>query len=116
MPIRKHKSKHYQNFVLGNNPQKWKSKVYSFNEVTYNDFYSGIDLIYKGLEGQLSYNFKIQPGAEVNQISFRLDRAENISLKPGEFAWFPWDSTVSLVADASSGTPVLEARIYQAAA
>ena len=44
-----HKSEHYQNFVLGNNPQKWKSKVYSFNEVTYNEFYSGIDLIYKGL-------------------------------------------------------------------
>ena len=78
-----HKSEHYQNFVLGNNPQKWKSKVYSFNEVTYNEFYSGIDLIYKGLEGQLSYNFKIQPGAEVNQISFRLDGAENITLKGG---------------------------------
>ena len=42
--------------------------------------------------------------------------ATNISLKPGEFAFYPWDSTVDLVADASSGTPVLEARIYQAAA
>ena len=42
--------------------------------------------------------------------------AENMSLNPGEFAFFPWDSTVSLVADASSGTPVLEARIFQAAA
>ena len=40
----------------------------------------------------------------------------NMSLNPGEFAFFPWDSTVSLVADASSGTPVLEARIFQAAA
>ena len=42
--------------------------------------------------------------------------AENMSLNPGEWAWFPWDSTVSLVADASSGTPVLEARIFQTAA
>ena len=42
--------------------------------------------------------------------------AENMSLNPGEFAFFPWDSTVSLVADASTGSPVLEARIFQAAA
>ena len=41
--------------------------------------------------------------------------AENMSLNPGEFAFFPWDSTVNLVADASSGSPVLEARIFQAA-
>jgi len=41
--------------------------------------------------------------------------AENMSLKPGEWAFFPWDSSVSLVADASSGSPVLEARIYQSA-
>ena len=41
--------------------------------------------------------------------------ATNMSLIPGEFAFFPWDSSVSLVADASSGSPVLEARIFQAA-
>jgi len=44
-----------------------------------------------------------------------LDYAD-MSLDPGEFAFFPWNSTVTLVADASSGTPVLEARIFQAAA
>ena len=40
----------------------------------------------------------------------------NMSLSPGEWAFFPWDSSVDIVADASSGTPVLEIRIYQAAA
>ena len=42
--------------------------------------------------------------------------ATNMSLNPGEWAFFPWNSTVDLVADASSGTPVIEIRIYQAAA
>ncbi len=42
--------------------------------------------------------------------------AENMSLNPGEWAFFPWDASVNLVADASSGSPVLEARIYQSAA
>tara|TARA_R110000737_G_scaffold102862_1_gene136244 strand:- start:411 stop:827 length:417 start_codon:yes stop_codon:yes gene_type:complete len=43
-----------------------------------------------------------------------LDYAD-MSLSPGEWAFFPWSSLVSLVADASSGAPVLEARIYQSA-
>ena len=38
-----------------------------------------------------------------------------ISLAAGEFAFFPWDSTVDLVADAASGTPVLEVGIFEVA-
>jgi hypothetical protein len=36
-------------------------------------------------------------------------------LAPGEWAFYPWSSTVNLIADASSGSPILEARIYQSA-
>ena len=44
---------------------------------------------------------------------------EIFDLSPGEFAWFPWKAVAAaadLAADASSGTPVLEVRIYQASA
>tara|TARA_Y100001973_G_scaffold86147_1_gene128823 strand:- start:25 stop:444 length:420 start_codon:yes stop_codon:yes gene_type:complete len=44
-----------------------------------------------------------------------LDSAD-LNIAPGEFAFFPWNSTVDLVADASSGNPVLEIRIFQQAA
>ena len=37
----------------------------------------------------------------------------NMSLSPGEWAFFPWESSIDLVADASSGAPVLEARLFQ---
>ena len=39
----------------------------------------------------------------------------NLELAPGEFAFFPWNATRDIVADASSGTPTLEIRAYQAA-
>ena len=39
----------------------------------------------------------------------------NLELAPGEFAFFPWNATRDIVADASSGTPTLEVRAYQAA-
>ena len=42
-----------------------------------------------------------------------LASATQISLAPGEWAFFPWESDIDLVADASSGTPVLEVRIFQ---
>ena len=38
-----------------------------------------------------------------------------LSLGPGEFAWFPWDSSNTLIADAVQNIPELEVRIYQVA-
>ncbi len=48
-------------------------------------------------------------GATANLLA----TATQISLAPGEWAFFPWESDIDLVADASSGTPVLEVRIFQ---
>ena len=41
---------------------------------------------------------------------------EYMELAGGEYAFFPWSSDVDLAADAESGTPTLEVRIFQAAA
>jgi hypothetical protein len=38
---------------------------------------------------------------------------EYMLLGAGEFAFFPWASTVDLFADAAQGTPILEVRIFQ---
>tara|TARA_R100000234_G_C4921094_1_gene144182 strand:- start:299 stop:661 length:363 start_codon:yes stop_codon:yes gene_type:complete len=39
---------------------------------------------------------------------------EYMFLGAGEFAFFPWASSVDLFADAASGTPVLEVAIFEA--
>ena len=36
-----------------------------------------------------------------------------MTLGPGEFAFFPWATLVDLMADAASGTPVLEVGIFE---
>ena len=41
---------------------------------------------------------------------------EYMTLGAGEFAFFPWASSVDLFADAAQGTPTLEVRIYQESA
>lgn len=39
---------------------------------------------------------------------------EYLTLGAGEFAFFPWASTVDLFADAAAGTPTLEVGIFEA--
>ena len=39
----------------------------------------------------------------------------NIALGAGEFAFYPWDSSTDIVADAASGSPVLEVGVFEAA-
>ena len=35
------------------------------------------------------------------------------TILPGEWAFFPWESTADMLADASSGTPTVEVGIFQ---
>jgi hypothetical protein len=78
--IEKNSSPNYKNYILGSDPSKWKSNVYSFAEVTYSQFYSGIDLFYKSEKDQLSYNFVVFPNGNAQQIKFQLPGAENIKV------------------------------------
>ena len=72
-----------KNYFIGKDSSKWKSNIHSFNEVHYKGFYDNIDLIYKGENGQLSYNFLIAPGADVSQIKWNFDGAHKVFIKNG---------------------------------
>mgnify|MGYP003625953362 FL=1 len=37
----------------------------------------------------------------------------NIVLGPGQFAFYPWSSTIDIVADALSGSPILEVGVFE---
>ena len=54
--------------------------------------------------------------AETIQIELADGDNDVMILGAGEFAFFPWSATHSLYADAASGTPILEVRLYQSAA
>ena len=62
------------------------------------------------------YN-KSSTATEIIDIRSGATSAEDfMSLGAGEFAFFPWTSTVDLFADAAQGNPVLEILVFQAAA
>ena len=54
--------------------------------------------------------------AEIITIEKADSGDEYLLLGAGEFAFFPWASSVDLALDGATGSPVLEVRIYQEAA
>lgn len=58
------------NYLLGNDPSRWRIGVPHYARVRYEAVYPGIDLIYHG-SPRLEYDFLLAPGADPQQI--RLD-------------------------------------------
>ncbi len=73
----------YKNYILGTDSSKWKSHIYSYTDVEYTNFYDDIDLIYKGGNGQLSYNFLVKPGANISEINWVFKGAKDIKIEAG---------------------------------
>ena len=46
-------SEHYSNFLIGSDSSKWKHHVYDYQEVVYEELYTGIDLFYSSIKDQL---------------------------------------------------------------
>ena len=61
-------SKSYRNYYQGSDRSKWRSKVFSTDQVTYNEVYPGIDLLIEGRPDLIKYSFIVAPGADVTQI------------------------------------------------
>ncbi len=74
----------YHNYILGNDPSKWQSKVPLFGEVTYHNIYPNIDLrYYFSMEGNLKYDFVLRPGADPSVIKLRYEGADGLDLVYG---------------------------------
>jgi hypothetical protein len=62
----------YSNYLIGNDPRKWRKHVPQYGEVWYSDLYPGIDLVYYGSNGQLEYDFVVAPHANANRIGLSI--------------------------------------------
>ena len=56
------------NYLLGNNPEQWRTQVPAFGKVRYQNVYPGIDLVYYGNQRQMEYDFVVAPGASIEPI------------------------------------------------
>jgi len=76
----KEKGEEYYNFFLGNDKDKWASKVFPYKHITYNNIYQGIDLRLYSKDEQLKYDWIIAPGSDPSLIVQEYEGVEKIRI------------------------------------
>ena len=57
------------NYILGNDPRRWRFGLSTYERVTYPDLYPGIDVVYYGNQKQLEFDMVLKPGVDVESRS-----------------------------------------------
>src|SRR6202162_1276207 len=68
------------NYLIGNNSKAWHTNISTYEKVLYHNFYSGIDMIYRGNRSGLEYDFILAPGADPSAIQFKVSGATNLQI------------------------------------
>jgi hypothetical protein len=50
------------NYLIGSDPQQWRTEIAHYAEVFYERVYPGVDLVYYVNQGQLQYDFVLRAG------------------------------------------------------
>jgi uncharacterized repeat protein (TIGR01451 family) len=91
------------NYIVGNDPSRWRTGIPQFARVRYENVYPGIDLVFYGNQGQLEYDFQVAPGANPEQAELEFNGTSGLELYQG-----------ALVIRTGNGSVKLEApRVYQ---
>lgn len=98
------------NYLIGNDPSKWRRTIPQFARVRYQGVYPGIDLVYYGKQGRLEYDFEVAPEGDPTQIALKFSGLRNEAVQNLRL-----DANGDLILPiASSGDMHLQApRVYQ---
>ena len=68
------------NYLIGNDPKKWRTNVPTYRKVAERGVYPGVDLVYYGTQRQLEYDFVIAPGADAGRIRLNVRGAGKLRI------------------------------------
>jgi len=66
------------NYLIGNDPAKWRAQVPVYSSVQVAQLYPGIDLLYYGNQHQLEYDITVSPDAEPTAIAMRFEGLDHL--------------------------------------
>jgi photosystem II stability/assembly factor-like uncharacterized protein len=72
------------NYLIGNDPAKWRTDISTYQRVEYGEVYAGVRLAYHGSDSgsALEYDFILAPGADAGRIRMKIDGASNLKIDP----------------------------------
>lgn len=68
------------NYLMGNDPAKWRTNIPNFARVRYRDIYPGVDIVYYGNRQQLEYDLVVNPGADPHAIQLAFDGIQSMRI------------------------------------
>src|SRR5208283_4844758 len=79
------------NYLIGNDPAKWRTNISTYAKVKYQGVYPGVDLVCHSNQGQLEYDFVVAPSMDPKAIrlkfrgagELRVDRKGDLLLGSG---------------------------------
>ena len=66
------------NYLIGNDPEKWKTNIPTYQDVIYKDIYKNIDMKFYGNNHQLEYDIIVKPGANPSHIKLAYEGIEDL--------------------------------------
>lgn len=70
----------HSNYLTGSDATRWRTGVPGYASVTYRGVYPGVDLVYRGGQSKLEYDFVVAPGADPGTIAVGFGGARKLSL------------------------------------
>jgi hypothetical protein len=69
-----------RNYIVGDDPGRWRRDVPTFGRVRYTEVAPGVDLLFYGTNRAPEYDFIVAPGADPNGARFEIDGATSIGV------------------------------------
>lgn len=68
------------NCFLGNNPEKWKTNIPTYNAIIYKNVYQNIDMKFYGNNRCLEYDIIVKPGASPSRVQLSYEGIEDAQI------------------------------------
>lgn len=68
------------NYLLGNDPNRWRRSKPAYSRVRYAEVYPEIDLVYYGNQRQLEFDFVVRPGGDPAVIQLDVTGSERVEI------------------------------------
>lgn len=72
----------HANYLIGNDPSRWRTNVAQYGKVLCRGVYPGIDAIYYGNGRQLEYDLIVAPGADAGRVRLTFSGARRLRITP----------------------------------
>ena len=68
------------NYLIGNDPKKWRTNIPTYQAVVYKEIYNGIDMKFYGSNSQMEYDIIVKPGADPSKIKFSYEGIKELKV------------------------------------